>query len=51
MIDLGAGASDLSFLDSSGEAWANSITFSISNFDKGVNSIRFGTDASGLTET
>jgi autotransporter-associated beta strand protein len=49
-IDLGAGASDLSFLDSSGEAWADSIVLSILNFDEGVDSIRFGTDASGLTE-
>ncbi len=50
-IDLGAGTSDLSFLDSSGEAWADSIVLSILNFDDGVDSIRFGTDASGLTET
>ena len=50
-IDLGSGASELSFLDSSGEAWADSITLSILNFDEGVDSIRFGTDASGLTAT
>ncbi|MDQ8208871.1 autotransporter-associated beta strand repeat-containing protein [Coraliomargarita sp. SDUM461003] len=50
-IDLGSGASDLSFLDSSGEAWASSVTLSILNFDEGVDSVRFGTDAFALTET
>ncbi|MDQ8208668.1 autotransporter-associated beta strand repeat-containing protein [Coraliomargarita sp. SDUM461003] len=51
IIDLGAGDSDLSFLDSSAEVWTDSIVLSILNFDEGVDSVRFGTDASGLTST
>lgn len=49
VIDLGSGDSDLSFLDSSAEVWADSVVLSILNFDEGVDSIRFGTDAFGLT--
>lgn len=50
-IDLGAGDSDLSFLDSSAIGWSASTVLNISNFAEGVDSIRFGTDASGLTST
>ncbi len=50
-IDLGSGASALSFLDSSALSWAAATTLNIANFDEGVDSVRFGTDALGLTST
>lgn len=50
-IDLGAGDSDISFLDSSALSWTAATVLNISNFDEGVDSVRFGTDASGLTGT
>lgn len=51
IIDLGAGASALVFADSSGVTWGSSISLSFVNFDAGVDSIRIGTTAGGLTET
>lgn len=50
-IDLGSGDSDLSFLDSSALSWTEATTLNISNFDEGVDSIRFGADASGLSSS
>lgn len=48
-IDFGSGASALVFADSSGTAWDASFSLSITNFDTGVDSIRFGTTVDGLT--
>ncbi len=48
-IDLGSGDSDLVFLDSSALSWTLSAVLTISNFDEGLDSIRFGTDGSGLS--
>ncbi len=48
-LDLGSGVSALSFLDSSSLSWSGSAVLTISNFDEGLDSIRFGTDASGLS--
>jgi autotransporter-associated beta strand protein len=45
-VDLGAGAA-LAFADSSGESWTGSLTIT-GDFVSGA-SLRFGTDASGLT--
>lgn len=51
VIDLGDGASALVFANSSGEAWAGgSISLSFVNFTEGLDSVRIGTSASGLTE-
>lgn len=49
IIDLGAGASALVFADSSGVAWTASIGLSFTNFTPGVDSIRIGSTAGGLT--
>ncbi len=49
-IDLGDGASALLFADSSGATWSDSISLSFVNFTEGVDSIRIGADANGLTE-
>ncbi len=48
-IDLGSGASALVFSDSSGATWGSSITLSFVNFTAGVDTIRIGTTAAGLT--
>jgi len=48
-IDLGSGASALVFSDSSGATWGTSITLSFVNFTAGVDTIRIGTTAGGLT--
>lgn len=50
-IDFGSGASALVFGDSSAAAWTGSVSLSLVNFTEGVDSIRFGTTAFGLTET
>lgn len=49
-IDLGAGASALAFANSSGATWASSVILSFVGFTEGVDTIRFGTGAGGLTE-
>ena len=49
IIDLGAGTSALVFADSSGATWGSSITLSFINFTDGVDTIRIGTTAGGLT--
>ena len=51
IIDLGSGASALVFADSSGSTWGGSVGLSFTNFDTGVDSIRFGTTSDGLTST
>lgn len=48
-IDLGSGDSSLWFGDSSAVLWGESVSLSITNFTEGVDSIRFGSDANGLT--
>ncbi|MFA6285909.1 MAG: autotransporter-associated beta strand repeat-containing protein [Opitutaceae bacterium] len=50
-IDLGSGASALVFADSSGTTWGTSISLSFVNFNTGVDTIRVGTSAGGLTGT
>lgn len=45
-IDFGTGGSDLSFDDSSVFTWLGSVR--LTNFDIGVDSLRFGTNANGL---
>jgi len=50
IIDLGNGACALSFADSSAEDWGG-FALTITNFTLGVDSLRFGTSASGLTIT
>lgn len=49
-IDLGDGASALLFADSSAAIWSDSVSLSFVNFTEGVDSIRIGTDANGLSE-
>jgi len=49
-IDFGDGASALTFADSSAEDWGG-FTLTILNFTEGVDTLRFGTSSSGLTET
>jgi hypothetical protein len=53
-IDLAGRASQLSFANSSGEAWAGGATLMIANWNGnpsggGVEQLKFGTDQSGLT--
>lgn len=50
IIDLGSGASALTFGDSSAVAWDGSISLSFVNFTQGIDSIRVGTTGGGLTE-
>jgi len=50
VIDFGNGASALAFADSSAEDWSGFI-LTISNYTAGVDSLRFGTTAGGLTGT
>lgn len=50
IIDFGNGASALAFADSSAEDWGE-FTLTILNYTEGVDSLRFGTGSSGLTET
>jgi len=45
-IDMGSGASELCFANSRAENWRG--TLAITNFTKGQDSIRFGTDDTGL---
>jgi autotransporter-associated beta strand protein len=47
-IDFGHGASALAFADSHTQDW-NGMTLYISNFKPGTDSLRFGTNSSGLT--
>ncbi len=49
-LDLGTGASALTFANSSAIAWGEG-TFHILNWTTNVDSIRFGTTSSGLTST
>jgi autotransporter-associated beta strand protein len=49
VIDLGSGSSALVFSDSSGTTWGSSVTLSFINFTDGVDSIRIGTTAGGLS--
>jgi hypothetical protein len=46
-----AGANSLSFADSSALTWNPAGWLTIANFESGVDSLRFGTTASGLTPT
>lgn len=48
-IDLGSGASALVFADSAASAWGSSFSLSIINFTNGVDSVRIGSSAAGLT--
>jgi len=50
-IDLGSGTSALVFADSSGTTWGTSISLSFINFTAGVDTVRIGTNSSGLTGT
>jgi autotransporter-associated beta strand protein len=47
IIDFGSGTSALAFANSSSMTWNGTLT--LSNFDVGTDTLRFGTDASGLT--
>jgi autotransporter-associated beta strand protein len=47
-LDLGSGASAVSFADSSALDWS-SYVLNISNWTLGIDTLRFGTDATGLT--
>ena len=47
VLDFSDGDSSITFADSSSEAWLNGLV--VSNFEVGVDTLRFGTDASGLT--
>ena len=47
-IDFGGGASGVSFASSSGIDWAT-FALNLSNWTVGVDSLRFGSDSSGLT--
>jgi autotransporter-associated beta strand protein len=49
-IDFGQGASALVFSDSHTQNWGG-ITLHLANYKLGVNSLRFGTNSSGLTAT
>ena len=49
-IDFGHGASALVFADSHAQNWGG-ITLCLRNFKPGVDSLRFGTNSSGLTAT
>ena len=49
IIDFGSGASALVFADSSKELWSN-IPLTLANYTPGVDSLRFGTNAGGLTK-
>jgi autotransporter-associated beta strand protein len=49
-LDLGSGASAVSFADSSAVSWGN-FTLSINNWTQGTDTLRFGTDSAGLTPT
>jgi hypothetical protein len=46
-IDFAAGASELDFANSSGQAWTGTLNFA--NFDPSLDKVRFGTDGTGLT--
>lgn len=50
VIDFGDGTSALAFADSSAEDWSG-FTLTLSNYTAGVDSLRFGTTASGSTGT
>jgi autotransporter-associated beta strand protein len=47
VIDFGSGTSALAFANSSANSWTGSLT--LTNFDIGTDTLRFGTDATGLT--
>jgi autotransporter-associated beta strand protein len=47
VIDFGSGTSALAFANSSAITWNGTLT--LSNFDVGTDTLRFGTDATGLT--
>lgn len=49
VLDLGTGGSTLTFDDSSDLTWLGELA--ITNFEEGTDSIRFGTDAGGLSES
>ena len=48
-IDFGAGASALSLANSSGVAWGTGLTLNLLNWTSGSDTLRVGTDATGLT--
>jgi autotransporter-associated beta strand protein len=49
IIDMaGAGTNELAFADSSAVAWGSSLA--ITNFTEGIDSVRFGTNSTGLAE-
>jgi fibronectin-binding autotransporter adhesin len=47
VIDFGEGSSHLTFANSNAASWTGSL--SLANFDIGLDTLRFGTDANGLT--
>jgi len=51
IIDLGDGASSLVFDASNAVSWADSVSLSFVNYTDGLDSIRFGFDANGLSES
>ena len=48
-IDFGSGTSALAFAASNAETWGVAQTLTIDNFNPGTDTLKFGTDSSGLT--